>query len=100
MTCFNSKLKSENGTIGFKLFQNTNNLVLIDAADTLISNIDVLVQNSFFNSEKVRTAKLSPAFQFITQVHKQLQNGATKKGQRIADLLENALPPGLEPGTL
>ncbi len=60
----------------------------------------ILVQNMVFEEEKVRTAKLSPAVQLITQVHKQLQNGVNKKGQRIADLLELALPPGLEPGTL
>ena len=60
----------------------------------------ILVQNMIFDLEKVRTAKLSTAFQFITQVYKQLQNEENKKGQRFADLFELALPPGLEPGTL
>ena len=60
----------------------------------------IFVQNLIFDLEKVRTAKMSTSFQFITQVYKQLQNGEKLKGRQIADLLEIALPPGLEPGTL
>ena len=40
--------------------------------------------------EKVRTASSSPSKQLINQVHKQLQNGEKRKGQRIADLFELA----------